>query len=120
MKKLLLICLIGIQMDATHKVIIWDNDGTIMGSKDPRDTFNSAKVLLPNVEAVMRQDNHFNVICSGMRTSESELQNFDPESIVAKFKKLMFELPVSIATFSPVMGGTQCWPFGDPHPPKLH
>ena len=96
-------------MIAIQKVIIWDNDGTIIGSKDPNDKSNSSKVVLPNVEKTMRQENVFNVICSGMKTPESESQNFDPENIIARFKVLMLNLPVSIAIFSPAIGGTECW-----------
>ena len=42
-------------MFATPKVIIWDNDGTIMGSKDPNDASSKAKKMLLNVERVMHE-----------------------------------------------------------------
>lgn len=32
-------------------VLIWDNDGSVMGSANPDDTSNNAKVLLPAVSA---------------------------------------------------------------------
>ncbi len=92
-----------------QRIIIWDNDGTIMGAKDPNDISNSAKVILPNIEKVMQQEGTFNIVCSGMKTPESEAQNFDPAKIIEKFKKLMMQLPVTIATFSPAIGGTECW-----------
>jgi histidinol phosphatase-like enzyme len=107
--KTLLLCLLAIPMFGVQKIIIWDNDGTIMGSKDPHDTTSAAKVILPNVATTMRQKNTLNIICSGMKTPESESQNFDPEKIIAKFTTLMLELPISIAVFSPAIGGTQCW-----------
>lgn len=96
-------------MFETQKVIIWDNDGTILGSKDPRDQAISANIILPHVEETMKQKNCFNVICSGMKTLESESHNFDPEMIIAKCKTLMLALPVSIAVFSPAIGGIECW-----------
>lgn len=92
-----------------RRIIIWDNDGTIMGSKNPNDTTNAAKVLLPNVEEVMLQPGTFNIICSGCKTPESEMQNFDPEKIIEKFKRAMATLPVNIAAFSPAIGGVQCY-----------
>lgn len=92
-----------------HTIFIWDNDGTIMGSLNPHDTGHAAKIILPNVEKLMRQETSFNIICSGCKTPESELQNFDPVKIIAKFKELMAKLPIHIATFSPAIGGTECW-----------
>lgn len=108
MKKILF-CLLGIPMFSVQKIIIWDNDGTIMGSKDPHDKSSGAKIILPNVEKTMRQENTLNIICSGMKTPESESQNFDPGKIIEKFKALMLDLPISVAVFSPAIGGIECW-----------
>lgn len=93
----------------SQQIIIWDNDGTIMGSKNPNDRSDSAKQLLPNVEHIMNEKNHFNIICSGCKTPESEMQNFDPHLIISKFHDLMKKLPIQIATFSPAIGGTECY-----------
>lgn len=92
-----------------QKIFIWDNDGTIMGSVDPNDASQSAKKILPNVEKTMHEPNSLNIICSGCKTPESELQNFDPEQIAQKMKTLMNTLPISIATFSPAIGGVECY-----------
>jgi phosphoglycolate phosphatase-like HAD superfamily hydrolase len=91
-----------------QKIIIWDNDGTIMGSKDPNDTGSSSKVILPNVKKTMNEAK-FNAICSGCRTDESEKQNFDPSKVIEKFKRLMGELPIQLVTFSPTIGGIHCY-----------
>jgi histidinol phosphatase-like enzyme len=91
------------------EIIIWDNDGTIMGSKNPHDTTDKAKVILPNVQQVMTASNAVHVICSGCKTPESELQNFDPESIIKRFTALMEQLPIKVAVFSPAIGGTECY-----------
>lgn len=93
----------------TKEVIIWDNDGTIMGSKDPHDTTSTAKVILPNVEHVMKQSGAVHIICSGCKTPESELQNFDSDLAIKKLTTLMTHLPIAAATFSPAIGGTQCY-----------
>ncbi|MBY0109542.1 MAG: hypothetical protein K2X90_00300 [Candidatus Babeliaceae bacterium] len=91
------------------EIIIWDNDGTIMGSKNPHDTTDKAKVILPNVQQVMTTSNAVHVICSGCKTPESELQDFDPENIIKRFTSLMEQLPVQVAVFSPAIGGTECY-----------
>lgn len=90
-------------------IIIWDNDGTIMGSKNPNDTSDNSKIILPNIENVMRSTRAINIICSGCKTPESELQNFDSENIIKKFTKLMNQLPIQVAVFSPAMGGKECY-----------
>jgi histidinol phosphatase-like enzyme len=92
-----------------QNIIIWDNDGTITSAKNPNDTSNTAKIILPNVENIMLQGNRFNIICSGMKTPESESQNFNATKIIEKFKQLMMQLPIRIAIFSPAIGGTECW-----------
>ncbi len=74
--------------DMENKIIIWDNDGTITGSKDPNDKTSKAKTILPNVKQIMAAAK-FNFVISGCRTPESEVQNFDPEVVVEKFIKLM-------------------------------
>jgi hypothetical protein len=80
-----------------------------MGSKDPNDLTSSAKVILPNVERIMNAPNALNIICSGCKTPESEMQNFDPQKVIKKFKSLMESLPISVATFSPAIGGSECY-----------
>jgi hypothetical protein len=74
-----------------HKILIWDNDGTVTGSKNPNDISNKAKVILPNVEETMKNSN-FNFIISGYKSPESELQNFDVNKIITRFSKLMNQL----------------------------
>lgn len=92
---------------AMHTIIIWDKDGTITGSRNPND--KNTYGILPNVEQVMNQKNIVNIVCSGTKTPESEQQNFNPEKVITQLKKLMIQLPINIATFSPAIGGTQCW-----------
>lgn len=96
-------------MRKKRKIIIWDNDGTIQGSKDPNDKSHAAKVILPNVERIMSSVEVFNVICSGCKTPESEKQNFNPQEIIIKFKRLMERLPIKIVAFSPAIGGVECY-----------
>ncbi len=91
-----------------HKILIWDNDGTVTGSKDPNDSSNNAKVILPGVEAAMLAAD-FNFIISGFKSQASEVQNFDPEKVIAKFKKLMGQLPINAVAFSPSIGGISCY-----------
>ncbi len=100
---------ITVECTIKQNIIIWDNDGTIMGSKDPNDSSSKSRVILPNVQKVMQKSHTINVVCSGCKTPESELQNFDPERIIIQLKKLMTDLPIDIATFSPAIGGTECW-----------
>ncbi|MCC2646802.1 MAG: hypothetical protein K0R02_867 [Rickettsiaceae bacterium] len=90
------------------QILIWDNDGTISGSKDPNDIYNSAKVILPGVKEKM-QTASFNFVISGFKSPESEAQNFDPEKVADKFIKLMEQLPINAAAFSPTMGGIACY-----------
>jgi hypothetical protein len=92
-----------------YRVIIWDNDGTIVGSRNPCDRGDQPNRFLPNVERIMRVPNTLNILCSGCKTTESERQNFDPDMIINKFSKMMSILPLSFATFSPTAGGTQCY-----------
>lgn len=89
-----------------NRVIVWDNNGTIMGSVDPNDP---TRKIMPNVKRVMGTEGAFNIICSGCKTAESELQDFDSELIIAKFTSLMNELPLEAAVFSPARGGAECW-----------
>jgi len=98
----------GLGIAMQPQIIIWDNDGTVMGSKNPNDITSSAKVILPNVADVMQRSG-INIICSGTKTAESELQNWDPVKIIEQFNVLMEKLPVSLATFSPAIGGVECW-----------
>ena len=96
----------GIEMEG--KIIIWDNDGTITGAKDPNDKTSQAKIIFPGVKQVMEKAK-FNFVISGFKSPESEKQNFDPELVAEKFRKLMEELPISIAAFSPTIGGVACY-----------
>ncbi len=89
-------------------ILIWDNDGTVTGSKDPNDKSNQAKIILPNVELVMKQT-PYNFIISGFKSPESEAQNFDPEKVADRFMDLMEKLPISAVAFSPMIGGVACY-----------
>lgn len=91
------------------EIIIWDNDGTIMGTIDPHDTKRGSRVILPNVEHIMTTSKALHVVCSGCKTATSELQNFNAENIIKRFTVLMSQLPIAAATFSPAIGGTECW-----------
>ena len=95
-------------MDLDDKVIIWDNDGTISGSKNPNDKSSKAKVILPNIRQSM-ESAKFNFVISGFKSPESESQNFDPKVVAEKFIKLMNELPIQAAAFSPTIGGIECF-----------
>lgn len=90
-----------------HKIIIWDNDGTISASKDPNDK-SAAKIILPNVAETM-QEAEFNFIISGFKSPESEMQNYDPDKVIDRFKDLMHKLPINAAAFSPLIGGKGCY-----------
>jgi len=90
------------------KILIWDNDGTVSGSKNPNNGSVNAKVILPNVEKAMSRAD-FNFIISGFKSPESESQNFDPEKITAIFIELMSKLPINAAAFSPSVGGVACY-----------
>lgn len=89
-----------------NHILIWDNDGTIMGSQDPNDP---NKVILPHVQATMSHPHTLNIICSGCKTPTSELQNFNPTQIVQRLTSLMTTLPITAATFSPTIGGVECF-----------
>ncbi len=102
-----------------QKIIIWDNDGTIMGSKDPNDS-QGEKILLPNIEHTMNQKDVVNIICSGCATPESELQNFDSQKVTERFRTLMQKLPISFAVFSPSIGGTECYVVDQEQAIKAH
>jgi hypothetical protein len=93
----------------TKTILIWDNDGTVMASANPNDTSSSARALFPNVQRLMETPGVINIICSGCKTPESELQNFDPQRVIERFTVLMSKLPISMATFSPAIGGTECY-----------
>jgi phosphoglycolate phosphatase-like HAD superfamily hydrolase len=89
----------------TPKILLWDNDGTIMGSKNPNDP---TKVFLPGVLDAM-EGADFNFVISGLASPESESQDFDPDTVAARFINLMGELPISAAAFSPLIGGVACF-----------
>lgn len=90
------------------KILIWDNDGTVSGSHNPLDTSSQAKVILPHVVETMAQAD-FNCMISGIKNAESEMQNFDPEKIIERFKALMEKLPLKAIAFSPMIGGVACY-----------
>lgn len=58
-----------------HKTLLLNNDITVIGSKNPNDSSNSAKVILPGVEG--------SILTSAFKSSESEAHNFDPEKVIA-------------------------------------
>jgi hypothetical protein len=91
-----------------HKMLLWDNDGTIMASKDPNDTTKTAKVTLPGVKNTMMNAD-YNFVISDCKTPESEIKNFDPQKVAEKFTKLMDNLPISAVVFAPSIGGTTCY-----------
>lgn len=91
-----------------HKILLWDNNGTIMGAKNPDDDTCSAKVIMPGVKEAM-QNAEFNFIISGFKSPESEAQNFDPEKVAARFTDLMAQLPIDAVAFSPMIGGVACY-----------
>ncbi len=92
-------------MDKKKSILIWDNDGTIMGSTSPNDP---TRIILPGVKEKMETAG-FNFIISGIATPESEAQNFDPEKVTQRFADLMEKLPVKAAVFSPAIGGVACY-----------
>ncbi|HQS83568.1 MAG: hypothetical protein B7Y25_02005 [Alphaproteobacteria bacterium 16-39-46] len=87
------------------KILIWDNDGTVTGSKNPNDP---SKVILSGVEKAMREA-EFNFMISGFKSPESEAQDFDPEKVASNLKDLMTKLPIKVAAFSPLIGGISCY-----------
>ncbi|MBP6985221.1 MAG: hypothetical protein KBB83_01365 [Alphaproteobacteria bacterium] len=96
------------EMTLKQRILIWDNDGTVTGSKDPNDSASQAKVILPGVEQAMAKAD-FNCIISGFKSPESEAQNFDPDKVATKFIDLMGNLPIRAAAFSPSIGGVACY-----------
>lgn len=90
------------------KILIWDNDGTILGSNNPNDQTLNAKVILLGVESAMHQAK-FNFVNYGFKSSESESQNFDPEKNISRFVDVMNKLPISAVAFSPSIGGIHCY-----------
>lgn len=91
-----------------NKILLWDNDGTILDSNDPNDKSIKSKVILPGVEEIMHQAK-FNFVISGFKSLESESQNFDPEENITRFTDLMNKLPISAVAFSPSIGGIHCF-----------
>lgn len=91
-----------------QRILLWDNDGTVTGSKDPNDKRVQSKIILPGVKETMQKAD-LNFIISGFKSQESELQNFDPEKTASKFIDLMNKLPLSAAAFSPTTGGVACY-----------
>lgn len=93
---------------AMKKILLWDNDGTVTGSKDPNDIASNAKVILPGVKNIM-DSVEFNFIISGFKSPESEAQDFDPDKISQRFINLMNQLPINAVAFSPTRGGVACY-----------
>ncbi len=89
-------------------LIIWDNDGTIMGTKDLNDRSHE-RIILPNIKEIMTSVPALQIICSGFKSPETETKNYDTEGVIKRFKNLMHELPLKAAIFSPAIGGTECW-----------
>ncbi|MBS0185610.1 MAG: hypothetical protein JSS34_04630 [Proteobacteria bacterium] len=87
------------------QILIWDNDGTVTGSKNPIDP---SKIIFPGIEDAMKKA-ELNFMISGFKSPESESQNFDPEKIISYLKTLMKKLPLSVAVFSPHIGGISCY-----------
>lgn len=91
------------------KIIFWDNDGTILGSRDPDDQSVKAKTILPNVEKVM-ENSLLNFIISGIQVEdENTSKDFDPKMMIDRFTLLMQKIPVVAAAFSPKRHGTECY-----------
>ena len=91
-----------------QKILLWDNDGTVTGSKDPNDKGTRAKIILPGVKEAM-QKAEFNFIISGFKSPQSESQNFDHDKLANKFIDLMTQIPITAAAFSPTIGGVACY-----------
>lgn len=91
-----------------YKILIWDNDGTVTGSKNPNNTTANTKIILPNVKETMYTAD-FNFIISGFKSPESEMQNFNPQKIITSFINLMEKLPINATAFSPSIGGVACY-----------
>lgn len=89
-------------------LIVWDNDGTILGAVENGHA-RREKVIMPRIEEVMLGHKGLNIICSGCKTEFSETFNFDPVRVINKFKTLMWRLPIEMAVFSPKIGGVECY-----------
>lgn len=90
------------------KIVLWDNDGTIQGSRDPHDRSATAKIILPGVKEAMAAS-QLNCVISGFKSPESEAQNFDPDMVIKRLTDMMSVLPISAAAFSPAIGGVACY-----------
>ena len=96
------------QIDMIQKILLWDNDGTITGSKNPDDTVDRIKGIFPGVKNTMKNAK-LNFVISGRRTPESELKNWDVNHVTDMFMALMDELPIQAVAFSPMIGGVSCY-----------
>jgi len=92
-------------LNLSNKILIWDNDGTIMGSRNPND---QTKIILPNIEKVMNLS-LLNCVVSGFKSLSSESKNFPPNLVINRFKLLMEKLPIKVCVFSPKIGGSECY-----------
>jgi histidinol phosphatase-like enzyme len=100
------------QLPKEVKFVIWDNDGTIKNTTSPDDKRATAQETLPNVKTTMENiqlAGGMNIVCSGCKRPVNERKNFDPRMIIPKMEALMEELPITMAFFSPIIGGTECW-----------
>ena len=90
-----------------YNILFWDNDGTIVKSRNPNDNSNS-RTIFPGISLKMEKA-EFNCIISGFKSPESESRNFDPEKIIDQFTQLMKKLPITAVAFSPKIGGVACY-----------
>lgn len=59
----------------TDKIVLWNNDGTVIGSRHPDD---SVRKILAGVAHAMKVT-QLNYIILGSKDTEGELRNYDPE-----------------------------------------
>lgn len=97
-----------VELLQSKSVIIWDNDGTIMGTKDLNDRSHE-RIILPNVQEIINTVPAVHIICSGFKSAETEKRNYDTQGVIKRFRQLMEKLPISAAVFSPAIGGVECW-----------
>lgn len=96
-----------------EQILIWDYDGTIVEQQTHK--YVTEKLILPNVESLMRDKKNLNIVCSGIRTLRSltpplpPKKKFPPHKLIETFKNLMNKLPIKAVVFSPDMYGTECW-----------
>lgn len=89
-------------------IVFWDHDGTIVESRNPNDSPQQLRKIMPGIKAAMQAEQK-NIIISGFASPESESQDFDPVKIIGNFQSLMKRLPIDMAIFSPKRGGMECY-----------